>query len=61
MLEEVVVPIDGDALSADLLVPSDRPVVLFAHGSGSRGTAPATGRSRPPCSERGWGPCCWTC
>lgn len=40
MLEEVVVPIDGDALSADLLVPSDRPVVLFAHGSGSSRHSP---------------------
>ncbi|BFV55584.1 hypothetical protein KCMC57_up06880 [Kitasatospora sp. CMC57] len=40
MPEEVFVPVDGDVLSGDLAVPSDRGVVVFAHGSGSSRHSP---------------------
>ncbi|WP_413815955.1 dienelactone hydrolase family protein [Kitasatospora purpeofusca] len=41
MAEEILVPVDGSALSGDLTVPSNRAaVVVFAHGSGSSRHSP---------------------
>ncbi|GAA1181734.1 pimeloyl-ACP methyl ester carboxylesterase [Kitasatospora gansuensis] len=40
MPEEVFVPVDGSVLAGELAVSADRPVVVFAHGSGSSRHSP---------------------
>lgn len=40
MPEEISVPVDGSALSGDLVAPAAGPVVVFAHGSGSSRHSP---------------------
>ncbi|MBT2448640.1 alpha/beta fold hydrolase [Streptomyces sp. ISL-43] len=38
--EDIRIPVDGSALSGDLVLPSAGPVVVFAHGSGSSRHSP---------------------